>query len=479
MISDNSFSEYNNVPIPIAIVVHNLLAPISSAESKSKKWFRLDHATNLLVSVRLEIVLIEGDVSKLIFSSQYEQSSTRPMWDHLNERIKDWEQDWFEQSSSAFVRIIFVDKNGDNSVLVDSVPLHPKYLRRLPGSEENLRLDQSPPSALPPNAVLIHYDDGLVRVEASLYHVLLNQGAIHEENPRDVSLIIDDAEEDRRKLRFHDDLFDVLDQVKTNPTAVQTSSLGTGVEDLEASVQVAEKRDSKNDERAPSFLHHCKEIDIDIEDSLTQRERLLAEIATEEVLLFDDQEELELQRQQILATIEHVEQIEQEETSIQAEICQVISDRQKLEVSVDLYQVKLLAELQQIYPIVYKVGERYEIAGAELPIDIFGGEISEDETSAALGFLAHSLVMMSKYLSIPLRYRIVCNSSRSAIQEEGRNILPLFLARNCERQPLEHGLVLLHRNVDCIAKSRGLECRGNHILVKVQAIYQKVLKTNQ
>jgi len=477
MISDDSLHEYNNIPVPIAVVVHNFLPPlaIAPAESSSKKWFRLDHTTNLLVSVRLEIILIEGDNSRIIFSSQYEQSSTRPMWDHLNERIKDWDQDWLEQSSSAFVRIIFLDKNGDNSVLIDSVPLHPKFLRRLPGCEES-QLDEPHPSALPPNAVLIHYNDGLVRVEASLYHVLLNQGAIHEQNPTDASLIIDDVLENRRKLRFHDDVFDVLDQVKTKPTATQTSLLGASVEELAASIP--KKREFKNIERVPSFLHHCKEVDIDVEDLLAQRERLLAKIAAEEVLLLDDQEEVEIQRQQILATIEHVEEIEQEETSIRAEICQVISDSEKLELSVDLYQIKLLTELQQIYPIVYKVGERYEIAGAEIPIDIFGGEISEDEISAAFGFLAHFIVMMSKYLSIPLRYRIVCNSSRSAIQEEGRNILPLFLARNCERQPLERGLMLLHQNVDCIAKSRGLECKENHILVKVQAIYQNVLKTN-
>lgn len=142
--------------------------------------------------------------------------------------------------------------------------------------------------------------------------------------------------------------------------------------------------------------------------------------------------------------------------------------------------MKLLKELQQIYSITNKKGDRYTIAGAELPGDIFGGETSEDEISAALGFLAHSLVMMSKYLTIPLRHRIVCNSSRSAIQEEGANILPLFLARNGERQPLERGMVLLHRNVDCIANSRGIEYgKSSHILAKVKQIYQEVLKSNQ
>mmetsp|Transcript_26943 Transcript_26943/g.40907 ORF Transcript_26943/g.40907 Transcript_26943/m.40907 type:complete len:91 (-) Transcript_26943:1521-1793(-) len=87
--------------------------------------------------------------------------------------------------------------------------------------------------------------------------------------------------------------------------------------------------------------------------------------------------------------------------------------------------------------------------------------------------------MMSKYLSIPLRHRIVCNSSRSAIQEEGSSILPLFVARNGERQQLERGIVLLHRNVDCISKTRGIKCsKSSHLLGKTLHIYQEVLKSN-
>ena len=114
------------------------------------------------------------------------------------------------------------------------------------------------------------------------------------------------------------------------------------------------------------------------------------------------------------------------------------------------------------------------IAGAELPTDLFGGDVNEEEISAALGFLAHSLVMMSKYLSIPLRYRIICNSSRSAIQEEGAKILPLFLARTAERQHLERGIVLLNHNIDCIAKTRGIKFSqaDAHILVKVHEVYE-------
>ena len=45
--------------------------------------------------------------------------------------------------------------------------------------------------------------------------------------------------------------------------------------------------------------------------------------------------------------------------------------------------------------------------------------------SAALGFLCHSIVMISKYLAIALRYRIVCNSSRSAVQQDATTVFAI------------------------------------------------------
>lgn len=142
-----------------------------------------------------------------------------------------------------------------------------------------------------------------------------------------------------------------------------------------------------------------------------------------------------------------------------------------------------------------------------MPLDLFWGHaINEDEVSAALGFVAHALVLLSKYLAIALRHRMVCNSSRSAIQDDGTStaamdnglinpehkmeILPLFLGRLAERQQLERGMILLHRNVDCLAKSQGMMLRNNngegqqqqqqpqqqHLLAKLQQVFDNVIQ---
>ena len=152
------------------------------------------------------------------------------------------------------------------------------------------------------------------------------------------------------------------------------------------------------------------------------------------------------------------------------------SDEQDVNFAITVYQKRLVKELQQIYPITCKNQDRYWIASAELPLDLFRGQVHEDEISAALGFLAHALVLLSKYLNIPVRHRIVCNSSRSAIQDADGTILPLFLSRVAERQQLERGLSLLYRNVGCLAQSQGLIItEEQHILAKLRHVYDKVV----
>jgi len=135
-----------------------------------------------------------------------------------------------------------------------------------------------------------------------------------------------------------------------------------------------------------------------------------------------------------------------------------------------------LQELHDIYPIHSFSENRYSIRGLELPLDIYDSVVSEEEISAALGFLCHLLVMVAKYLSIPFRYRIVCNSSRSAIQDDGRGVLPLFQARMVDREKLERGILLLERNVDCLLLHRNVNSLpSDHILYKVKRLFDHTI----
>lgn len=73
-------------------------------------------------------------------------------------------------------------------------------------------------------------------------------------------------------------------------------------------------------------------------------------------------------------------------------------------------QLKLLSELQAVYPIERLVSGDYAIRGLDLPNDLSSRD--DDHVGAALGYVVHLLILMAKYLEISLRYPLVYQSSR-------------------------------------------------------------------
>jgi hypothetical protein len=140
-------------------------------------------------------------------------------------------------------------------------------------------------------------------------------------------------------------------------------------------------------------------------------------------------------------------------------------------------RMKLLRDLRTLYPISYLQEEdRFCIRDLRIPLDIHSGTVGEEELSAAFGYLCHLVSLISKYLNIQLRYRLFTNSSRSAIQEDGGAIYPLFQARMVEREALDHAVLLLQRNVECILKARDIEQRrGEHVLDAVNRLFEALV----
>ena len=118
------------------------------------------------------------------------------------------------------------------------------------------------------------------------------------------------------------------------------------------------------------------------------------------------------------------------------------------------------------------------IRDLRLPVDIYTTNVPDEELSNSLGFACHLIFMMSKYLGVGLRHRIVCNSSRSAIQQDGTaTAFPLFATRGIERERLDSGLGLLGENVDCILKTLEVEFTPkSHILQRLNRIYEGILQ---
>ena len=129
-------------------------------------------------------------------------------------------------------------------------------------------------------------------------------------------------------------------------------------------------------------------------------------------------------------------------------------------------QLKLISELQSIYPIEKGENNIYLIRGLELPSD--HTLLEDDYIATVLSYIVHLLVLLAKYLEIPLRYPLAYASSRSLIREPvltasthtmNPNLsatFPLY-RKGAEREKFEKGLVLLHKNVEQIANLVGVE----------------------
>ena len=101
-------SRRGSIPIPVSVSLFNL-CPISwekQVAQEKKKFFRPQHSSSLLHSVRLEIVLApqgskktstststsinHEEEEKVIFSSLAPLKTVNPSWNHLDECIEDY-----------------------------------------------------------------------------------------------------------------------------------------------------------------------------------------------------------------------------------------------------------------------------------------------------------------------------------------------------------------------------------------------------
>jgi hypothetical protein len=182
------------------------------------------------------------------------------------------------------------------------------------------------------------------------------------------------------------------------------------------------------------------------------------------------------ERSSLAALVEEARGIEEDIRLVRAE-----SKKQTVQLSHDQFLreaqcIKLVRELRTIYPITLDSQKGYLIRNLRLPVDIYTTMVPEEEISAALGFCSHLIFLMSKYLSVQLRYRIFCNSSRSAIQQDGAALYPLFTARSIEREQLDRGLTLLGANVDCILMTNHIDYTPkSHILARLKRIYDDII----
>jgi hypothetical protein len=157
----------NKTPIPVCISIRNFFPPSipkssndQHQESKATSCMNRNESINL-PPCQLDIIDKSEDNIRIIYSLS--ARGAHPLWNHLDEQIDQGVLD-----DSIYARFTIHNK------LIE-VPLCPSKLNTISQSD-NIKT----PESLPPNAILIHYDDGRTRVVPSLYSHLVKRNVIQE-----------------------------------------------------------------------------------------------------------------------------------------------------------------------------------------------------------------------------------------------------------------------------------------------------------
>lgn len=145
----------------------------------------------------------------------------------------------------------------------------------------------------------------------------------------------------------------------------------------------------------------------------------------------------------------------------------------KMQFLLEARQLKLLSELQAIYPIERVSGdkekERYAIRGIEFLPPLDGSQRDDEQISSALGYVVHLVLLASKYLEVPLRYQLLFYASRSIIRDpvqkdpKDQN-LPLY-RKDVEPERFKRAFQWLSKDVEQLLLARQVKYERNRDLL--------------
>lgn len=154
-----------------------------------------------------------------------------------------------------------------------------------------------------------------------------------------------------------------------------------------------------------------------------------AALAAEELALQEEAETLLQLKADLEGSIKKHAEMQSLEKEAQELLKAETNELVKTQFLLEARQVKLVSDLQTIYPITLTESNEYAIRDLELPADL---NMRDDEhISSALGYVVHLVLLLSKYLEVPLRYRLIYNASRSMIKDPvlSNAALPLYKVR--------------------------------------------------
>lgn len=240
---------------------------------------------------------------------------------------------------------------------------------------------------------------------------------------------------------------------------------------LRSSLYTVDRRDSTLEDDEKTKL---------LNDKVAYLEKL---VMHEENALKNDEQSLEKEVTELKSLMSEIRDIERESDLIRSDTQELTNKFSHSEFLVSTRQTKLLKELSQIYPIKSLSKNRFAIRNLEIPTDLtnlyHSSAHDDSHISSALGYTSHAVYMCSKYLSVPLRYKLICNASRSAVQGgQNGNLYPLFKEK-VEKDQFDMAVTLLDRNVDCLLLTGKWrvdidDYHGMNMLDKLSRLFKRV-----
>ncbi|CAI5737006.1 unnamed protein product [Hyaloperonospora brassicae] len=159
----------------------------------------------------------------------------------------------------------------------------------------------------------------------------------------------------------------------------------------------------------------------------------------------------------LVSTMQMTMRYKEERQNILKRRCEVLHAAHKIRSR----QAMLVKQLGTVYPIDYVGAGEYSIRGIRIAnSDLTGGGRADEEMiSTALGYIAHLVFMLSKYLRVNLRYRVVPYSSRSFLKDEindPQGEYPLY-KRGVEKDRHEKAIRFLRKDVEQLLFARSLD----------------------
>jgi Vacuolar sorting 38 and autophagy-related subunit 14 len=519
------------LPIPISVELHN---PLPKIRIPQKKWFRPEYNLDLLRAIRLEITAAESaereplqQKERPLYSSTDSRMTQSPVWLHLEDSIRyaDLAVGEYESLTARFYvadDTLSDSENGaksrDPNHFFLETSLHPSKLCRI------ARL----PLHFPLNCAVIRFSDQSLRIHPADYQLLLKgdlvapggagtataNSTLHRAGATPPA----EGKLDKRVFAFDDEIFTTLDSpppasVGTPVRDVVSEALNVFKDlsvtnllsddmnaeplenghvtpdspcrngDFDGGAALFSSADSFDETHEQNGSSSETEVSNDLDDFM--RERLAGENGLLEQLIEMERLALEKEREALqrrkadlwlLTGVlkEKDEQFDTIETVVQEQQAEVA----EMTFTLQAERIRLIKELSTIYPITVEVEQHYFIRGLGIPSELYtGSSVADDATSAALGFLTHLISLLSKYTGVHIRYKLICQSSRSAIQDEYGSTYPLFLGRPAERENVEYAVHLLDRNIDCLCRALGIRLTLRlHVLAKVMRIYEHFIE---